>query len=284
MASFIKEEVDQESVANNHLYFLTEIGYFQTQLGNLGEGKTYPDEILEDLPNGKLLKILDILKQKLSSKITEKNSGNREQGSYKRKERNKRMTEMINTPNTYSGNKKKTEEFFGQIENFLFQARFGSSEKIIFMKSYLRGYAAEWTTSVLSINENILTMENGFSVFLHSFRDEFSDKWFESKLVEKQEKIKMGDDFPKFKQEFLSLSRKGEFSNEILRTWFLRALPKRIKLQLHPSKCWPMSQLLDRVNNCVDYMESMHLDTWKTTKENDNRNTQSVSNITCSFC
>jgi hypothetical protein len=31
-------------------------------------------------------------------------------------------------------------------------------------------------------------------------------------------------------------------------------------------------------------MESLHLDTLKTTKKNYNRNTQSMSNITCSFC
>jgi Ty3 transposon capsid-like protein len=98
---------------------------------------------------------------------------------------------------------------------------YSSKEKILFVKSYLQGYASDWATQFLqNTHNNLMKEEEGYQYFFKALKTEFSDSRQMERYQYKIERIEMSSNYQEYKQKFMLLVQKTKASENQYKTWF----------------------------------------------------------------
>jgi hypothetical protein len=87
-----------------------------------------------------------------------------------------KLLDKIKKPDIFSGDKNDWFEFANQLDTQFQMNSYSSKEKILFVKSYLRGYASGWATWFFQNRHNdLMKEEEEYQYFFEALKTKFSD-------------------------------------------------------------------------------------------------------------
>jgi Ty3 transposon capsid-like protein len=184
----------------------------------LGSRRLNSDKFLANLSNENLNFCIKELKTAVEGEISTQMikllcKTREEKEEYSTSSKNK-LFDKINKLHTFSGDKKDWFEFANQLDTQFQMNLYSSKEKILFVKSYLRGYASEWATRFIQNSHNDLMGESeGYQYFFEALKTEFSDSRRTERSQYKIERIKMLGNYLEYKQKFMLLEQKTKASD-----------------------------------------------------------------------
>jgi hypothetical protein len=185
--------------------------------------------ILESQTNGQLLVILDILKANLKARVERKRLNESEANSVVvGKEKNAAMKDLLKS-DVFDRDFKKFDIFNGRILNMFKLAHYEDLKKFIIMRSYLSGYAFEWTEDY----EVQIEGEIEFEKYLTEFEKNFGQPLKEEYAVARVREFCMRNDLPGYIREFRPHIRDISAGEALKKSWFINGLPKWLRKNLN---------------------------------------------------